>query len=130
MPSLSVQMKGFSNETYGSGRWPRRWWRAPLRSRRRPRPRARAGQACRAAPRPAPPGAAAAAPAAPAAPPFPEGAKVAFVVLQRIANESADGKQRQRQVQALQQKKAAELTDKQKQLQAPQQKLEKERRGA
>ena len=42
---------------------------------------------------------------------------MAFVVLQRIANESADGKTATTRIQALQQKKAAELTDKQKQLQ-------------
>jgi outer membrane protein len=58
--------------------------------------------------------------------PFPEGAKVAFVVLQRIANESADGKAASAKIQALQQKKAAELAEKQKQLQAIQAKLEKE----
>jgi outer membrane protein len=76
-----------------------------------------------------------AAPAAPAQPapapatppaPFPEGAKVAFVVLQRIANESADGKAASARIQALQQKKATELQDKQKQLQGIQAKLEKE----
>jgi outer membrane protein len=67
------------------------------------------------------------APAPAAAPkPFPEGAKVAFVVLQRIVNESAEGKAASGQIQALQQKKAAELNDKNKQLQAIQQKLEKE----
>jgi outer membrane protein len=67
-------------------------------------------------------------PALPAAPPapFPEGAKVAFVVLQRIANESQDGKAASAKIQALQQKKAAELADKQKQLQGIQAKLEKE----
>ncbi len=58
--------------------------------------------------------------------PFPEGSKVAYVVLQRIANESAEGKTATTRIQALQQKKAAELTDKQKQLQTAQQKLEKE----
>lgn len=67
-------------------------------------------------------------PATPPAPPrpFPEGSKVAYVVLQRIANESADGKAATTRIQALQQKKAAELTDKNKQLQSAQQKLEKE----
>lgn len=68
-------------------------------------------------------------PAAPApAPPrpFPEGAKIAYVVLQRIANESADGKAATTRIQALQQKKAAELNEKNKQLQGAQQKLEKE----
>ena len=58
--------------------------------------------------------------------PFPEGAKVAFVVLQRIANESADGKAATAKIQALQQKKANELSEKNKQLQGIQQKLEKE----
>ncbi len=75
-------------------------------------------------------------PAAPAQPapapqvappaPFPEGAKIAFVVLQRIANESAEGKAATAQIQALQQKKAAELNEKNKQLQGIQTKLEKE----
>jgi outer membrane protein len=83
-------------------------------------------------PAPAPQKPAPAAPAAAPAPqppppaPFPEGAKSAFVVLQRIANESADGKAATAQIQALQQKKAAELADKQKQLQGIQAKLEKE----
>jgi Skp family chaperone for outer membrane proteins len=63
---------------------------------------------------------------APAPRPFPEGAKVAFVVLQRIVNESAEGKAASAQIQALQQKKAAELADKNKQLQTLQQRLEKE----
>jgi outer membrane protein len=58
--------------------------------------------------------------------PFPEGAKVAFVVLQRIANESAEGKTASGRIQALQQKKAAELAEKQKQLQGIQAKVEKE----
>jgi len=68
------------------------------------------------------------APATPPAPPrpFPEGSKVAYVVLQRIANESAEGKAATTRIQALQQKKQAELADKQKQLQGAQQKLEKE----
>ncbi len=66
--------------------------------------------------------------AAPPAPPrpFPEGSKVAYVVLQRIANESAEGKAATTKIQALQQKKAAELNEKNKQLQTAQQKLEKE----
>jgi Skp family chaperone for outer membrane proteins len=66
-------------------------------------------------------------PAQPPAPkPFPQGAKVAYVVLQRIANESADGRVATTRIQALQQKKAAELNEKNKQLQTMQQKLEKE----
>lgn len=77
------------------------------------------------APAPAP----AAPPAAqqpPAPKPFPEGAKVAYVVLQRIANESADGRVATTRIQALQQKKAAELAERNKQLTGLQQKLEKE----
>jgi outer membrane protein len=75
------------------------------------------------APAPAP----APAPAQPPAPkPFPQGAKVAYVVLQRIANESADGRVATTRIQALQQKKAAELNEKNKQLTGMQQKLEKE----
>jgi len=82
-----------------------------------------------AAPAPAPAQAAppAAAPAQPPAPrPFPQGAKVAYVVLQRIANESADGRVATTRIQALQQKKAAELTNKQTQMQTMQARLEKE----
>lgn len=86
------------------------------------------GQAKPAAPAaPAPAAPAAQAPAPPAAPkPFPQGAKVAYVVLQRIANESADGRVATTRIQALQQKKAAELNEKNKQLTTMQQKLEKE----
>src|SRR5690242_2109059 len=77
--------------------------------------------------KPAAPAPAAQAPAQPPAPkPFPQGAKVAYVVLQRIANESADGTVATTRIQALQQKKAAELNEKNKQLQTMQQKLEKE----
>jgi outer membrane protein len=74
----------------------------------------------------APPPAQAPATPPPAPKPFPQGAKVAYVVLQRIANESADGRVATTRIQALQQKKAAELNDKNKQLTAMQQKLEKE----
>ena len=68
------------------------------------------------------------APPAPARPPkpFPEGAKIGYVVLQRIANESVEGKAATSKIQALQQKKSAEMQEKQKQLQGLQQKLEKE----
>ena len=55
-------------------------------------------------------------PQPPAPKPFPQGAKVAYVVLQRIANESADGRVATTRIQALQQKKAAELNEKNKQL--------------
>jgi outer membrane protein len=79
-----------------------------------------------AAPAPAAPAPQTPAPA-PAPPrPFPEGSKVAYVVLQRIANESSEGKSATTRIQALQQKKQAELAEKQKQLQGAQQKLEKE----
>ena len=90
-------------------------------------------QAPAGAPAPAKPAPAPAAPAAvqtpappPAPKPFPQGAKVAYVVLQRIANESADGRVATTRIQALQQKKAAELNEKNKQLTAAQQRLEKE----
>jgi outer membrane protein len=64
---------------------------------------------------------------APAPPrPFPEGAKVGYVIVQRIANESAEGKAATARLQAFQQKKAAELNEKNKQLQTAQQRLEKE----
>src|SRR5687767_15016507 len=78
-------------------------------------------------PVPAAPATPAPAPAQPPAPkPFPQGARVAYVVLQRIANESADGRVATTRIQALQQKKAAELNEKNKQLTGMQQKLEKE----
>jgi len=76
-----------------------------------------------AAPAPATPQAAVPAPAP--ALPFPEGAKIAFVVLQRVVAESNDGKQASAKVQALQQKKVAELNERQKALQGLQEKLEK-----
>lgn len=76
--------------------------------------------------KPAPAPAVPAAQAPPAPKPFPQGAKVAYVVLQRIANESADGRVATTRIQALQQKKAAELNEKNKQLTAAQQRLEKE----
>jgi outer membrane protein len=73
---------------------------------------------------PAPP-AAPAAQAAPAPPrPFPAGAKYAFINIQRIAAESAEGKALATKVQALNQKKVVELNERNKALQAAQQKLE------
>ena len=79
------------------------------------------------APAPAAPPPAVQAPApAPAAPrPFPEGSKVAYIVLQRVAQESSEGKAASAKVQALNQKKLAELGDKQKQAQALQEKMDK-----
>jgi outer membrane protein len=94
---------------------------APAGAAQAPKPTAPA------APAPAaPPPAQAPATPPPAPKPFPQGAKVAYVVLQRIANESADGRVATTRIQALQQKKAAELNDKNKQLTAMQQRLEKE----
>jgi outer membrane protein len=87
-----------------------------------------------AAPRPAAP--AAPKPAAPAAPPatpapapqppapFPQGAKMAFVNLQVIAQLSTDGKAAAAKVNALTQKKQSEIADKSKALQGNQQKLQ------
>lgn len=91
-----------------------------------------AGQAKPAAPAPArPPAPAPAAPAAqqPAPPqqppaPFPQGAKVAFVNLQVIAQLSSDGKAAAQRVNALTQKKQAEIGEKSKSLQANQTKLQ------
>jgi Skp family chaperone for outer membrane proteins len=51
------------------------------------------------------------------------GMKVAFINLQQVAGESAEGKIATARVQALNQKKVNELNDKNKQLQADQQKL-------
>ncbi len=62
--------------------------------------------------------------AAPAPRPFPEGAKFAYIDIQRIAAESAEGKASTARVQALNQKKVAELGDLNKKLQADQQKLQ------
>jgi outer membrane protein len=66
-------------------------------------------------------------PPAPVAPqparPFPEGAKVAYINIQRIANESTEGKSATAKVQAVVQKKQAEANEKNKALQADQQKL-------
>ena len=80
---------------------------------------------------PAPQTPAAPAPAAPtAAPPaqqprpFPAGTKYAFINIQRIAAESAEGKALAGRVQTLNQQKVNELNEKNKQLQAAQQKLE------
>ena len=84
------------------------------------------GQARPAAPSPAPPAAAQPAPAPPpqAPPPFPQGAKVAFVNLQQIANLSGDGKISTAKVQALMQKKQAEAAAKTKALADAQAKLQ------
>jgi outer membrane protein len=87
--------------------------------------------------RPAAPQGAAPAPARPAAPPaaapqappapqarFQEGLKYAYINVQRIAAESADGKTATDRVKALNDQKVKELNDKNRQMQAAQQKLE------
>jgi outer membrane protein len=78
------------------------------------------------APRPAapppPPQTPAPAPQPPA--PFPQGAKMAFVNLQVIAQLSSDGKAAAAKVNALTQKKQSEIADKTKALQGNQQKLQ------
>lgn len=76
------------------------------------------------APAPArPPAAAPAVPQAGPARPFPAGAKIAYVNLQRVANESAEGKASTTRVEALSQKKLAELNQRNQALQGLQQKL-------
>ena len=84
------------------------------------------------APAPAAPaaGQAPAAPAQPPAPapqppaPFPQGAKVAFVDFQRVAQESVDGQGSTARINALVAKKQAEGAEKSKQLQLNQQRLQ------
>ena len=76
-------------------------------------------QAPAAAPAPAP-----APQAAPAQPPFPAGAKYAFINIQRIAAESAQGKTLSSRVQTLNTQKVTQLNDKNKALQTAQQKLD------
>ena len=56
--------------------------------------------------------------------PFPEGAKFAVIDIQRVASESNEGKVSTQKVQALNQKKVAELSEMNKKLQADQQKLQ------
>jgi outer membrane protein len=80
-----------------------------------------------AAPTPATPAPAAPAPAAaPAAAPrpIPDAPRMGFINLQRIASESSEGKASTAKVQALTQKKAAEIGERNKALQAAQQKLQ------
>jgi Skp family chaperone for outer membrane proteins len=61
----------------------------------------------------------------PAAPrPFPEGAKIAYVDLQRIAQGSAEGKTAATKIQALQKQKLGEIQEKNKQLEELRKKLE------
>jgi len=66
-----------------------------------------------------PPPAAAAPQAAPApAPKFPDGAKYAFINIQRIASESAEGKTSSSRIEGLRSKKASELAEKNKAIEA------------
>ena len=95
------------------------------------RPAAPAGQTPPAAPRPVAPAPApqqpvAQAPIPPPAPhpPFPTGVKYAFVYVQQIASNSAEGKAANQKITAFQQQKVNELNDKNKALQAAQQKLD------
>src|SRR5438093_3226761 len=76
------------------------------------------------APAPVPAAPPATAQAAPAEQPFPAGAKYAFVNIQRIAAESAQGKVLSSRVQALNAQKVTELNAKNSALQASQQKLD------
>lgn len=94
---------------------------APKPTAQPPKPAAPATQQ----PAPAPPSAQPA-PTPPAQPPapFPQGARIAYFNIQRVANESADGKASTARVQALMQKKQTEIADKGKALQANQQKLQ------
>jgi outer membrane protein len=64
------------------------------------------------------------APAAQPPRPFPEGAKIAFVNVQRIAQESGEGKGFTAKINALREKKEKELADKNTQLDAARKKLE------
>ena len=91
------------------------------------RPAAPAGQTPPAQPRPATPQPAAPVAQAPAPqpkPPFPTGVKYAFVYVQKIASDSAEGKGATAKINALNQQKVTELNEKNKALQAAQQKLE------
>jgi len=71
-----------------------------------------------------PPAAAAAQKPAEPPRPFPEGAKVAFMNIQLVAAESAEGKAANTKVQALRDKKLQELQTRNKQLEAAQQKVQ------
>jgi outer membrane protein len=59
----------------------------------------------------------------PAPKPFPEGAKIAYMNIPRIAAESAEGKASTSKVNALREKKLGDLNNQNKQLEAAQQKL-------
>jgi Skp family chaperone for outer membrane proteins len=63
-------------------------------------------------------------PAKPAPVPFPADSKIAFVSLQQVVAESALGKAGQKQMQDLQNKKAAEMQDRSKKIQTLQQEIQ------
>jgi outer membrane protein len=65
----------------------------------------------------------AAAPAQPPARPFPEGSRIAFIDVQRVASESTEGKAAAGKINDLNQKRTNELAAKNKTLDAAQQKL-------
>src|SRR4029450_2586494 len=92
--------------------------RVPPRSQPPPPRPAPATQRPAGPPPAAPPASAAGAPR-----PFPEGAKVAYIDLQYIASNSADGKAATAKIQEYAKKKTAELEGKQKALEAARQKL-------
>ena len=98
---------------------------APASAQTAPKPAAPAAPrtAAPAAPKPAP--APAAAPAAAPAPvvPFPDGAKLAFIDIQRVIGESKEGQSASNKVKALNDRKVADLNDRNKALQTDQQKL-------
>jgi outer membrane protein len=100
---------------------------APAQAPPAPRPAQPPAAPATQAPRPAQP-AAPQAPAPAVAPqppaPFPEGAKIAFIDFQRVAQESAEGQASSGKINALVQKKQAEGAEKAKQLQANQQRLQ------
>ena len=62
-------------------------------------------------------------PAAAPAAPFPEGAKVAYIYIQRVLEQSAEGKAATAKIGALQQRKLSELGERNKALEAAQQKV-------
>jgi len=88
-------------------------------------PAGQAGGAPTAGQKPTPPTTPAQPPAATAAPPrpFPEGAKIAYIDLQYIASQSAEGKAATAKIQEFAKKKTAELEGKQKALEAARNKL-------
>ena len=89
-------------------------------------PAPKPAQPAQPAPKPATPaGQTPAQPAAQPTPPrpFPEGAKIAYVQLPLVAQNSTEGRAASTKIEELQKKKQAELQDKNKQLQTAQQKL-------